>query len=363
MAIYDDLLTAEFVRGEKISWQFRWALYILVFILSTSIWLSLGRVSGFYGMLLSGSAICYNIILTPLIRKGKRYTWIGYISVSIDVIFLTLYNALDTYYNSTLVPVTTAALVLYPVFLFLAALRIDKTLIVYGTVLTVLAMNLLYFLAHPYFDPDVASKLVSADIRGEIYRTSYIILFGALMLMVPGTVKRLLKSQQGVFDESMKHYELARSDKLTGLANKLRIEEFLPIEIARAARNKTKIAIFYLDLNKFKPVNDNYGHEAGDMVLAEVGKRLQTIIREYDLAARVGGDEFVVVIINANTHADRELIRKRISDVFVKPFAINGGTAEIGSCIGLSVYPDDAKEAAALIDFADKDMLRCKVSR
>jgi diguanylate cyclase (GGDEF)-like protein len=361
--IYKDLLAEEFVKGEKISLQFRWVLYILLFILATNVWLVGGRISGFYGIILSGAAICYNLILTPFIRKGRRYKWIRYVSVSIDVLFLTTYNALDAYYNSPLVPVTSATLILYPVLLFLAALRIDKTLIIYGTALSVLSMNLLFFFAYPHFDQTVVSKLISADIPGEIYRTFYIILCGVLMLMIPGTVERLLKSQKKIYEESMKYFELARNDTLTGLANRIRIDEYLPIEIARAGRNKTKIALFFLDLNKFKPVNDNHGHDAGDMVLAEVGKRLRTIIREYDMAARVGGDEFILIINNADTAEICEIIRKRIIDIFKKPFTIKGHTVEIGSSIGLAVYPDDARDALALIELADKNMLKQKISR
>jgi len=361
--IYNDLLAEEFVKGEKISWQFRWALYILLFILASIVWLYQSNIVGVYGMFLSGAAICYNLILTRFIRKGRRYKWIRYASVSIDVLFLTTYNALDTYYNSPLVPVTSATLTLYPVLLFLAALRIDRMLIVYGITLSVLSMNLLFFMAYPHFDPMVASKLISADILGEIYRTLYIILCGILMLLIPGTVERLLKSQKKIYEESMKHYELARNDKLTGLANRIRIDEYLPIEIARAGRNKTKIALFYLDLDKFKPVNDNYGHETGDQVLAEVGRRLRTIIREYDMAARVGGDEFILILNNADTAEIRAAVRKRIVDVFKKTFTIEEHTIEIGSSIGLAVYPDDARDALSLIEYADKNMLGQKISR
>jgi diguanylate cyclase (GGDEF)-like protein len=361
--IYNDLLAEEFVKGEKISWQFRWALYILLFILASIVWLYQGNIVGVYGMMLSGAATCYNLILTPLIRKGRRYKWIRYVSVSIDVLFLTTYNALDAYHNSPLVPVTSATLTLYPVLLFLAALRIDRMLIIYGTALSVLAMNLLFAVAYPHFDPQVSSTLISADILGEVYRSLYIILCGILMLLIPGTVERLLKSQKKIYEESMKHYELARNDKLTGLANRIRIDEYLPIEIVRAGRNKTKIALFYLDLDKFKPVNDNYSHETGDLVLAEVGKRLRTIIREYDMAARVGGDEFILIINNADTAENRAVMRKRIIEVFKKPFTINDHTIEIGSSIGLAVYPDDARDALALIESADKNMLTQKISR
>jgi diguanylate cyclase (GGDEF)-like protein len=361
--IYNDLLAEEFVKGEKISWQFRWALYILLFILASIVWLYQENFVGIYGMFLSGFAICYNLLLTPFIRKGRRYKWIRYVSVSIDVLFLTTYNALDAYFNSPLVPVTSATLTLYPVLLFLAALRIDRKLIIYGTILSVVAMNLLFFMAYPHFDQQVSSKLISADILGEVYRSLYVILCGILMLLIPGTVERLLKSQKKIYEESMKHYELARNDRLTGLANRIRIDEYLPIEIARAGRNKTKIALFYLDLDKFKPVNDTYGHEVGDLVLAETGRRLKTIIREYDIAARVGGDEFILIINNADTADNRAVMRKRINDIFLKPFTVDGHTIDIGSSIGLAVFPDDAHDALMLIESADKNMLSQKHSR
>jgi diguanylate cyclase (GGDEF)-like protein len=363
MDVYKDLLTEEFIKGEKISWIFRWVLYLLLFVLALVVYLVQDLRIGLYGMFLTMGAIAYNILLTPLIRKKAHFAWIRYFSVSIDVVFLTAYNALDSYFNSPLVPVTSATLILYPVLLFLASLRIDRRLIVYATFLSIVSMNILFGISYQHFDKNVASKLVSADILGEVYRSLYVCLCGMLMFFIPGTIERLLKAQKKMYDESMVHFKLARSDKLTGLANRVSIDEYLPIEIARAERNQSKLAIFYLDLDGFKPVNDNFGHDAGDKVLAEVGRRLKTVIREYDMAARLGGDEFVVVIDDADGKDLRDSIQKRTADVFNQPFEISDKKIIIGTSIGMSVYPDDAKESAKLIDFADKAMLTQKKRR
>lgn len=145
---------------------------------------------------------------------------------------------------------------------------------------------------------------------------------------------------------------LANTDALTGLFNKRYFEKMMKIR----EEKKTRFALFYLDLDRFKPVNDTYGHEMGDKVLKEVAHRLQGCIRSHDYAFRMGGDEFTLVI-NGNMNA--ELCEKRIERIKKEigtPYLIDGQTISIGTSCGSAVYPDDAADVQTVQAIADQRM-------
>lgn len=225
MDIYKSLLKNESGRGEKVAWIFRWILYALVFVLAALVYFVQKRPNGFYGMILCFFVLTYNLILTYFIWKKLYLGWIRYISATIDVLGLTFYNALDAYFNSSLVPVTTATLLLYPVIIFLTSLRLDRRLIIFSTLSSVISMNILYILEYPHFDKEIAEKIVSSDVLGQVYRTTYVLLCGFLMLFIPDTVERLLKNQQDIYENNIENYELAHTDKLTGLGNRILFEK------------------------------------------------------------------------------------------------------------------------------------------
>lgn len=363
MEDYKQLFRSEILRGEKIAWLFRWILYGLVALLAAYVFFAEKSIAGLYGMGMSAVALIYNGILTIFIVRKRLVPQIRFLSVSLDVILLTLYNGIDAWANSPLVPITTATLILYPVLLFLAALRLDQPLILYAAILSIVSMNVLFFLFWPHMDPELTSRLVSANIPGQIYRSIYVLLCGLLMLFIPTMVKRLLRNQQLLFDESLSHYELARNDRLTGLPNRLRLEEYLPVEILRAGRENRKILIVYLDLDGFKPVNDTFGHDAGDQVLAETGRRLSRMIRVTDLAARVGGDEFVLVLPHAEAAFDIADTEKRIQATIGEPIQWNGLTVRVEATLGFARFPEDGDEPETLIGIADRAMLEKKRNR
>ena len=149
---------------------------------------------------------------------------------------------------------------------------------------------------------------------------------------------------------------LANTDALTGLFNKRYFEKMMKIR----EEKKTRFALFYLDLDRFKPVNDTYGHEMGDKVLKEVAHRLQGCIRSQDYAFRMGGDEFTLVI-NGNMTA--ELCTKRIERIKKEigaPYYIDGQTISIGTSCGSAVYPDDAVDVQTVQTIADQRMYEDK---
>lgn len=149
---------------------------------------------------------------------------------------------------------------------------------------------------------------------------------------------------------------LANTDALTGLFNKRYFEKIMEI---RDEKKKT-YALFYMDLDFFKPVNDTYGHEMGDKVLKEVAKRLLKSIRSNDYAFRIGGDEFMLIL---NGNLDAQICEKRIERIkklIGEPYEFDGYTIKIGISCGSAVYPDDANCAADIQKLADKRMYEDK---
>ncbi|MEJ2610475.1 MAG: EAL domain-containing protein [Candidatus Thiodiazotropha sp.] len=153
---------------------------------------------------------------------------------------------------------------------------------------------------------------------------------------------------------------IAHFDSLTGLPNRLLKSDRLHQAISRAKRNKTRVAICYLDLDGFKPVNDKYGHDIGDLVLIETGHRLQKTVREGDTVSRIGGDEFVLILPELFSLVACEFILKRVMDAINMPFSIQGKVIKVSASIGFTLYPEDNVEADILLRHADQAMYVAK---
>lgn len=157
--------------------------------------------------------------------------------------------------------------------------------------------------------------------------------------------------------------KLAFYDRLTKLPNRRLLEDRLGQLIARAERSRLKMSLLYIDLDKFKPVNDEYGHATGDWLLRRVAERIQECIRQSDTAARLGGDEFVVVLQDAGNICDVTAVAEKIRESLDKPFLTQDGKKiEISSSIGIVIYPDHANNLRDLLHFGDEAMYRAKKS-
>ncbi len=153
---------------------------------------------------------------------------------------------------------------------------------------------------------------------------------------------------------------LARHDALTGLPNRRVLTSSIDAAIGRSERVGTACAVLMLDLDRFKPVNDLYGHSAGDRVLCEVATRLAATVRTEETAARLGGDEFAIVI-EYQAGSDAPLrIAKRILAAICAPIAIEGRSVSVGTSIGIAVWPTDGKDAETLLHSADLAMFKAK---
>ena len=132
------------------------------------------------------------------------------------------------------------------------------------------------------------------------------------------------------------------------------------IAAALARRNKARLAVMSLDLDKFKTINDTLGHEAGDQVLKTVSTRLTGIIRASDTLARVGGDEFILVMQETRRREDATAIAQKILDAFAEPLLIDGHQLHVSTSIGIAIYPEDAKDMETLIKKSDAAMYYSK---
>ncbi len=155
---------------------------------------------------------------------------------------------------------------------------------------------------------------------------------------------------------------LAYHDILTRLPNRLLFDDLLRIEINRAKRNNLNLAVLFIDLDKFKPVNDQFGHEAGDQLLQDVAVRMKRCLRESDIVARRGGDEFTVIATEIGSHENCEKIAQVILAQLSRPFHFQEYELNISCSIGISLYPTDAVDPEVLICRADEAMYNAKQS-
>lgn len=160
----------------------------------------------------------------------------------------------------------------------------------------------------------------------------------------------------------LRAHELSTRDPLTGLLNRRPLVEHLDHAIAYAARYKQQFTLLFLDLNKFKAVNDEFGHDVGDGLLIQVAARLSATVREADIIARLGGDEFVILLKGTATAVEAAQVVKKIAQAVDHAYDINGHCVNVSASIGISVYPRDGMSAQALMKSADLAMYRAKKS-
>jgi diguanylate cyclase (GGDEF)-like protein len=154
----------------------------------------------------------------------------------------------------------------------------------------------------------------------------------------------------------------ALHDLLTGLPNRALFNDRLEIALAQAARNQTQLAVMFLDLDRFKTVNDTLGHAAGDHLLKAVTQRLRHCLRESDTVSRWGGDEFTLLLPNIQSVADATAIAQRLLESFKANFVLEEHQLHISSSIGIAIYPRHGTDAETLIKHADVALYRAKDS-
>ena len=153
---------------------------------------------------------------------------------------------------------------------------------------------------------------------------------------------------------------LADHDALTELPHRALLQDRLEIALAAARRNKRKVALLFLDLDRFKIVNDSLGHSFGDIVLKEIAKRLKQCTRPQDTVARVGGDEFLIMLSSVDGVADASSAAERVMQEMSAEFLIQGHSLRLSCSIGISIFPEHGADAETLIKNADLAMYFAK---
>ena len=153
---------------------------------------------------------------------------------------------------------------------------------------------------------------------------------------------------------------LALQDPLTGLANRRFLAERMRIALDHGRKNKSAMAVVYLDLDGFKHINDRLGHGAGDALLKMVAERLVAAVREEDTVARLGGDEFMIALWHVSSADNAALVASKVIDVVSHPYEIGGDTVRITTSVGVSVYPAHGEDATSLMESADLALYEAK---
>ncbi len=175
--------------------------------------------------------------------------------------------------------------------------------------------------------------------------------------------QRLASDNSQLKDQESSLKQLAHYDALTGLANRTLIMEKLDLLLALSKRNNKKLAVLFLDLDGFKPVNDRYGHDIGDAVLITIADRLRSLLRDSDYIGRIGGDEFIVLVEDGDQEFNPQQVANKIRTAIAEPFSIMGENIQLGTSIGISIYPDNGNDTPSLITFADTAMYINKAYR
>jgi diguanylate cyclase (GGDEF)-like protein len=153
---------------------------------------------------------------------------------------------------------------------------------------------------------------------------------------------------------------IANHDSLTGLPNRLLLDELFSKTVLQARRHNRYFGVLFLDLDNFKPINDTYGHHIGDEALIEVSKRLKSALRSSDVIARIGGDEFIVIVEDLESSESAAIIAEKLIRSLSRPMNLSGNTCVLGASIGIAMYPVDGESCRDLYRHADESMYAVK---
>jgi diguanylate cyclase (GGDEF)-like protein len=201
----------------------------------------------------------------------------------------------------------------------------------------------LCFLVHPW----IVMYREYADIASHVWNLQKsLISMGMILVML---------------EEQVSNNEwLALHDELTGLPNRRLFGDRLQTALERSRRMNGSLALFLLDLNGFKKINDSLGHEAGDQVLREVSRNLCESVRTADTLARLGGDEFTLIASDLRDAHSVEVLREAIQTAVERPILVEGQPMIVSACLGVAIYPDDGEDATKLLRIADQRMYTLK---
>lgn len=359
---YLNLFSTEAIRGEWIHWRINWILCPVVFLFCYSTYtFQDNKVAGMAGMIFAFVNLIYNILLGYIIPRVKNISKLSYITVTYTILALNVYNFLDLQNNSNLLPATSATLLIYPILILLSAFRINRNLVLYSTVLSIISMNGLYLYSYMFLQMDVIKIGLSTDYLSQVYRTIYLVLTGYMISNLPKTVIRFLKKQENLIQEKEFHKTKAETDILTKLYNRFFLETNFNNIVGKYGYSNN-YALLFIDLDGFKKLNDTYGHDCGDFILKSVAKDLVDCVRDDDFVVRLGGDEIVILY---RIHGDYNYV-KDFAERILKTICVyrlyNNQKVWVGASIGVAIYPKDGETLEILLEHGDESMYRVKNS-
>lgn len=196
-------------------------------------------------------------------------------------------------------------------------------------------------------------------LNADLYSQALLMLkIGVVVMILGGLFVAAAFSERNQVETELS--KLANHDPLTGLPNRMYFQDFVSRSLSNAQRQKHQVYLLFIDLNRFKKINDSEGHELGDAVLQIVANRLNDMLRGDDFVARLGGDEFAVVFTHPPVNRAASNLARKIINIISEPFELNERRYSVGASIGISVYPNDTKDANTLLRQADLAMYQAK---
>lgn len=228
--------------------------------------------------------------------------------------------------------------------------------------------------ANDYIPKPVDLRVLSARVKAQIDRRNAVLELDAIRNDLERTViertQDLISANETLSAEitereaaEARAQSLARHDPLTGLANRRHFLEELDRRLALVGDDEAAFALLFVDLDRFKPINDVHGHAVGDQSLQEIASRISSVIRDDSFASRLGGDEFAIILEGPNNRDGVSAAARRLLHELSAPIVINGLKLTVGASIGIALCPEDGREAAELLQHGDAAMLRAKMER
>lgn len=314
---------------------------------------ALSREAAVYYYIFSLPVMAYWIWLLRLTKEGKKYDFCS--NSIIASVAVVLFGGILI----TGGPSKTEVLPLITVPVVLAFMMVGQRSGLVWAVIVAAINYLLVAMDYLGFDfMNVAPAAAQKQLR--IFNWTYSFFTIVVLVMIYEAMNRRLTQERNVERERFRH--MAMHDVLTGLPNRKYFDEALQSALALADRSKSPVAIGLLDLNGFKPINDEVGHEAGDIVLQAVSRRMQEAIRKSDKVARLGGDEFALILHNVNTPDDVASVCDKILAAIATPIEINdeGLRLTVSGSLGIALFPSDTRDENELRVFSDKAMYSAK---
>ncbi len=304
------------------------------FVIAEKLFLMIG-ISRFFGQLISDKWLWLLAALAQLWALAK---WGFGLELGLYEVGLTAFNFI--------------ALSIVAISIYVSKVHVSVYInrFIFGTSALLALHWLLFIPVHLYIYP--AWRLDAFILGTILVLLQYLSLLSAVFILF----------QRRLMDSEARALEMAYQDPLTGLSNKRYIDVLFEQVVKLANRPHQTLAVYYIDLDKFKPINDKWGHKAGDIVLKEVARRMKDCLRSTDICARIGGDEFIVIATQLEHPGHARDIAEKLLKQLQLPIPIGSVQCELGASIGVSLYPVHGQDVAELMDKADKAMYQVKTS-